>query len=217
MAPPHSILTQPTIRSKIHQCGPNIREVKEPFCKLCLTWLIYLITQLQAIMQTSHLSSSVGLDQPIDTWLSWLSEKYGKINDDETFITALLGVNRSGDIQTIYKPVPMNGTDGNITAIVGDNSQWKSSPCFSYIDASNLFGHYPSWDLSFATPPKNPRCINNLGWSQQCRIVPCFNPCPNLLWPKIYWRLCLRCQFCWQNVLHQQKAWSMGRLDGGVL
>jgi hypothetical protein len=61
-----------------------------------------------------------------------------KIKDDDTFITALLQINHFGDIQTIFKPVPVDGRDGNIIAIVGNYSQWKSSPGFSYVDASSL-------------------------------------------------------------------------------
>ena len=47
-------------------------------------------------MPASYLTSSAGPDQPIDNWLSWSSKDYQKIKDGDTFIAALLGINRSG-------------------------------------------------------------------------------------------------------------------------
>jgi len=89
-------------------------------------------------MPATYLTSSVGPDQPIDNWLSWLSEDYEKIKDDDTFVAALSGINRSGDIQTMHKPIPVVDENGTTVAIVGNSSQWKSNPSFSYVDASNV-------------------------------------------------------------------------------
>ena len=89
-------------------------------------------------MPATYLTSSVGPDQPIDDWLSWSKKDYEKIKDDDTFVAALLGINRSGDIQTMYKPIPVVDENGTTVAIVGNSSQWKSNPSFSYVDASNL-------------------------------------------------------------------------------
>ena len=89
-------------------------------------------------MLTSYLASSAGPDQPIDNWLSWSNNDYEKIKDGDTFIAALLGINPSADIQTMYKPIPIIDENGNTLATVGNSSQWKSNPSFSYIDASNL-------------------------------------------------------------------------------
>ena len=89
-------------------------------------------------MLTSYLASSAGPDQPIDNWLSWSNNDYEKIKDGDTFIAALLGINPSADIQTMYKPIPVIDENGNTLATVGNSSQWKSNPSFSYIDASNL-------------------------------------------------------------------------------
>ena len=89
-------------------------------------------------MPATYLTSSVGPDQPIDNWLSWSKKDYEKIKDDDTFVAALLGINRSGDIQTMYKPIPVVNENGTTVTIVGNNSQWKSNPSFSYVDASNL-------------------------------------------------------------------------------
>jgi hypothetical protein len=89
-------------------------------------------------MPASYLSSYAGPDQPIDNWLSWSSKDYEKIKDGNTFIATLLGNNRSGDIQKMFKPIPVIGNDGNTVSIVGNNSQWKSNPGFSYVDASNI-------------------------------------------------------------------------------
>jgi hypothetical protein len=89
-------------------------------------------------MPATYLTSSVGPDQPIDNWLSWSSKDYEKIKDDDTFVAALLGINHSGDIQTMYKPIPVVDENGTTVAIVGNSSQWKSNPSFSYVDATNV-------------------------------------------------------------------------------
>jgi hypothetical protein len=89
-------------------------------------------------MPATYLTSSVGPDQPIDNWLSWSSKDYEKIKDDDTFVAALLGINHSGDIQTMYKPIPAVDENGTTVAIVGNSSHWKSNPSFSYVDATNV-------------------------------------------------------------------------------
>jgi len=88
-------------------------------------------------MPATYLTSSVGPDQPIDNWLSWSSKDYEKIKDGDTFVAALLGINRSGDIP-MYKPIPIVDEHGTNVAIVGNSSQWKSNPSFSYVDDSNV-------------------------------------------------------------------------------
>jgi hypothetical protein len=45
--------------------------------------------------------------------LSWSNNDYEKIKDGDTFIAALLGINRSGDIQTMCKPIPVIDENGN--------------------------------------------------------------------------------------------------------
>ena len=89
-------------------------------------------------MRATYLTSSVRPDQPIDIWLSWSSKDYEKNKDKDKFVAALLGINCSGDIQTMYKPIPVIDENGTAVAIVGNSSQWKSNPSFSYVDASNV-------------------------------------------------------------------------------
>ncbi len=89
-------------------------------------------------MPATYLTSSVGPDQPIDNWLSWSSKDYEKNKDNDMFIAAILEINRSGDIQTMYKPIPVVDENGRTVAIVGNSCQWKSNPSFSYVDASNV-------------------------------------------------------------------------------
>jgi hypothetical protein len=89
-------------------------------------------------MSATYLTSSVGPDQPIDNWLSWLSKDYEKNKDDNTFVAALLGINCSGDIQTMHKPIPIVDENGTTVAILGNSSQWKSNPSFSYVNATNV-------------------------------------------------------------------------------
>ena len=133
-------------------------------------------------MPISYLTSSSGPDQPVDNWLSWSSADYGKIKDGDTFITALIGINRSGDIQTIYKPIPVVNDDGKIIAIVGNGSQWKSTPSFSYIDASNIglviliekMENIPLEIRPLESLPKP--CIASTTWSGSNNIAVCLIP-----------------------------------------
>jgi hypothetical protein len=93
-------------------------------------------------MPESYLVSSAGPKQPTNNWLSWLSKEYKKIKDNDTSIAGLLGINCSSNVQTIYKPVPIEDNEGKNVAIIGSNSQWKSNHGFSYIDANNLVSIY---------------------------------------------------------------------------
>ena len=103
-----------------------------------MTRSIFSLLPTGITMPATYLTSSVGPDQPIDNWLSWSSKDYEKIKDNDTFVAALLGVNRSGDIQTMYKAIPVIDENGTNVTIVGNSSQWKSNPSFSYVDATNV-------------------------------------------------------------------------------
>jgi len=133
-------------------------------------------------MPATYLTSSVEPDQPIDNWLSWLSKDYEKIKDDDTFVAALLGINRSGDIQTMYKPIPVVDENRTTVAIVGNSSQWKSNPSYSYVDATNVgsiiliekLENIPLEIRSLESLPKP--YVASTTWSESNNIAVCLVP-----------------------------------------
>jgi hypothetical protein len=87
------------------------------------------ICKLQ-IMPTSYLDSSPPPEISINDWLGWLSDDLERINNDDTYIAALVGINRSCDVQNIFKPIPVKDDSGETKAIIGNGSQYKTKPNF---------------------------------------------------------------------------------------
>ena len=52
-------------------------------------------------MPTSYLDFSDSPETEITNWLSWTDEDFKKILGGDTFIMALMGIARSGDVQII--------------------------------------------------------------------------------------------------------------------
>ncbi len=78
-------------------------------------------------MPTSYLDSSDPPDIEIRGWLGWSQEQLLGMTGD-TYIAALLGIARSGDVQMIYKPIVVKNESGEPIAIVGNASHDKSEP-----------------------------------------------------------------------------------------
>jgi len=116
--------------------------------------------------------------------LSWSSKDYEKIKDGDTFVAALLGINRSGsgDIQTMHKPIPAVDENGTTVAIVGNSSQWKSNPSFSYVDASNvgsiiLIEKLENIPLEIRSSESFPKpYVASTTWSESNNISVCLDP-----------------------------------------
>jgi hypothetical protein len=70
--------------------------------------------------------------------LGWSTDDLVKINNDNTYITALVGINRSGNIQNIYKPIVVKDDSGKTKAIIGNGSQYKTKPSSVYIESDGL-------------------------------------------------------------------------------
>ena len=92
-------------------------------------------------MPTSYLDSSDPPDIEIRGWLGWSQEQLLGMTGD-TYIAALLGIARSGDVQMIYKPIVVKNESGEPIAIVGNASHDKSEPSFVYIEACSIGNYY---------------------------------------------------------------------------
>ena len=89
-------------------------------------------------MPTSYLDSSPPPEISINNWLGWLTDNLVKINNNDTYIAALVGINRSGNIQNIYKPIVVKDDSGKTKAIIGNGSQYKTKPSSVYIESDGL-------------------------------------------------------------------------------
>jgi hypothetical protein len=81
-------------------------------------------------MPISYLNSSNPPDTEITNWLSWMDEDFKKIVDEETFVAALMGIARSGDVQIIYKPILVKNEQNKPLSFSGNASQYQSEPSF---------------------------------------------------------------------------------------
>ena len=104
-------------------------------------------------MPTSYLNSSPPPEISINNWLGWSTNNLVKINNDDTYIAALVGINCSGNIQNIYKPMVVKDDSGKTKAIIGNGSQYKTKPSSVYIESDGLGSVYLLEKLS-KIPPK---------------------------------------------------------------
>ena len=93
-------------------------------------------------MPMSYLDSSPPPEISINNWLGWLTDDLVKINNDDTYIAALVGINRSGNIQNIYKLIVIKNDSGETKAIIGNGSQYKTKPSSVYIKSNGLGSIY---------------------------------------------------------------------------
>ncbi len=94
-------------------------------------------------MPTSYLDSSPPPEMSIDDWLGWSVDNLVRISNDDTYIAALVGINRSSDIQNIYKPIVVkDDSSGKIKAIIGNGSKYKTNPGPVYIKSDSLGSVY---------------------------------------------------------------------------
>jgi hypothetical protein len=114
-----------------------------------------LICKLQ-IMPTSYLDSSPPPEISINDWLGWSSDDLESINNDDTYIAALMSIYQSGDVQNIFKPFPIKDDSGETKAIIGNGSQCKTKPNFVYIKSSGLGSIYLMVKLSKMPPEIRP-------------------------------------------------------------
>ncbi len=95
-------------------------------------------------MPKSYLKSAAPPDQPVEDWLTWTRANLkDQLSNSPTKIAAMMGINRAGDVQYLYKPtiIPkaFGTTDDNASsAIIGNISDAHSKPCFVYMDSSKL-------------------------------------------------------------------------------
>ena len=75
-------------------------------------------------MPISYLDSSNPPNTEITNWLSWTDEDFKKIVDGETFVSALMGIARSGNVQIIYKPILVKNEQNEPLAFAGNASQY---------------------------------------------------------------------------------------------
>jgi hypothetical protein len=103
-------------------------------------------------MPMSYLDSSAPPEISINNWLGWSTDNLVKINNDDRYIAALIGINRSGVIQNIYKPIVVKDNSGKTKAIIGNGSQYKTKPSSIYIKSDGRSSVYLLEKLSKILP-----------------------------------------------------------------
>ncbi len=82
----------------------------------------------------------------------------------------------------MYKPIPVVDENGKTVAIVGNCSQWKSNPSFSYVDATNvgsiiLIGKLKNIPLEIRPSESLPKpYVVSTTWSESNNIAVCLVP-----------------------------------------
>jgi hypothetical protein len=110
-------------------------------------------------MPMSYLDSSPPPEISINNWLGWSTNDLVRINNNDKHIAALVGINRSGDIQNIYKPIVVKDDSSKTKAIIGNGSQYKTKSSSVYIESDGLSSVYLLEKLSKIPPeicPPNP-------------------------------------------------------------
>ena len=89
-------------------------------------------------MPKHWLTSKPAPNPPISDWLKWLCQDLEHyISEDK--VAAIIGVNKMGDIKTIYSPIIMhNAFASESLAIIGNHSNKHAKPSFIYTDVSDI-------------------------------------------------------------------------------
>jgi hypothetical protein len=85
------------------------------------------------------LASKPAPNPPVLDWLKWLGQDLEHHIARSGTISAIIGINKMGDLQTIYSPIifPNAFTSGS-SAIIGNTSDKHTEPSFVYSDVSDM-------------------------------------------------------------------------------
>ncbi len=93
-------------------------------------------------MPKSYLNSQPPPNPPIKDWLTWTRASFKRfISDNSSKITGIMGINKAGDIQSLYMPiiVPKAFADeADASAIIGNVFNVHSKPSFIFTNASEI-------------------------------------------------------------------------------
>ena len=90
-------------------------------------------------MPKHWLASKTAPTPPVLDWLKWSGQDLECHIAESGTIGAIIGINKMGDIQTIYSPIviPNAFASGN-SAIIGNSSDLHTKPAFVYTDAGDI-------------------------------------------------------------------------------
>jgi hypothetical protein len=93
-----------------------------------------------AIMPKSYLKEKTPPKQPPAGWLAWPMSKFeANIAKEGSSIAGIMGINKAGDLQSLFMPkiVPRAFSDDG-AAIISNSTDLHSKPCFIFTDTSDL-------------------------------------------------------------------------------
>ena len=109
-----------------------------------LTLLFYV--SLPAIMPKSYIVSKPPLDQSVEDWLKWTRSDFErKLSAISPTLTAIMGINKAGDIQYLFIPTIIPKAfagDDEASIIIGNANDSHSKPSFIHTDTTDLGSVY---------------------------------------------------------------------------
>jgi hypothetical protein len=85
------------------------------------------------------LASKPAPNPPVSDWLKWLGQDLERHIAGSGTIGAIIGINKMGDLQTIYSPIIISiAFVSGSSAIISNTSNKHTEPSFEYSDASDM-------------------------------------------------------------------------------
>ncbi len=91
-------------------------------------------------MPKNWLTSKSALNPPVLDWLKWTGQDLKRHINESGRVAAIIGINKMGDLQTIYSPIiiPNAFNNGEYSAIIGNSRNKHTKPVFVYTNASDI-------------------------------------------------------------------------------
>jgi hypothetical protein len=91
-------------------------------------------------MPKNWLTSKLAPDPPVLDWLKWMGQDLEHHIAESGRVAAIIGINKMGDLQTIYSPIiiPNSFNNGECSAITGNSCNKHTKPAFVYTDTSDI-------------------------------------------------------------------------------
>ena len=90
-------------------------------------------------MSKNWLTSKPAPEPPVSDWLKWSGQDLERYIAESDKIAAIIGINKMGDIETMYSPILIpNAFATGHSAIIGNQNNKRNKPSFIYSDASDI-------------------------------------------------------------------------------
>jgi hypothetical protein len=86
------------------------------------------------------LTSKPAPNPPVLDWLKWMGQDLERHIAKSGTVAAIIGINKMGDLQTIFSPtiIPNAFNNGEYSVIIGNSSNKHTGPSFVYMETSDI-------------------------------------------------------------------------------